>query len=202
MAKCSNGRVVGLSTMKDALRLRFRALRDAIGAEERAQSSLRIATWVAQLPRYREARSILLYAAFGSEVETRPLRERALKEGKIVLLPRIEDRQLKIHDWRAGDQLVQNRHGIPEPLASAPEADPRALEFIVIPGLAFDVRGGRLGYGGGYYDKLLGTISHAYRVGVCFARQVVQELPSTHLDAPMDCVVTENGVNKLPRRHH
>src|SRR5687767_14747081 len=108
--------------MKDAFRLRFRALRDAIGAEQRAQASERIASWVAQLPTYRETRSVLLYAAFGSEVETRPLRERALGDGKIVLLPRIADRQLKIHDWRPGDPLVQNRHGIPEPKPNAPEA--------------------------------------------------------------------------------
>jgi 5-formyltetrahydrofolate cyclo-ligase len=194
--------LVALRTMKDALRLRFRAQRDAVGAEQRAQASQRIAEWVTQLAQYRKAGNVLLYASFGSEVETRPLRERALADKKIVLLPRIADRQLKIHDWRPGDRLETNRHGIPEPLASAPEADPRALEFIVVPGLAFDARGGRLGYGGGYYDKLLATIPHAYRVGVCFARQLVPELPSTHLDVPMDCVVTENGVNRAPHRHH
>lgn len=188
--------------MKDALRLRFRAMRDAIGAEERARSSQRIADLVEGLPEYARATNVLLYAAFGSEVETRVLRERALGRGKRVFLPRMVERRLEIHEWRPGDPLAPNRYGIPEPLASVPSANPVSLDLIVVPGLAFDRRGARLGYGGGYYDRLLGSVPHAFRVGVCYARQLVPELPSTHLDAPMDCVVTEEGVNPLPRRKH
>jgi 5-formyltetrahydrofolate cyclo-ligase len=188
--------------LKDELRVRFRTLRDALGPARRAQASTAITTAVLGLARFRDARRILLYASFGSEVDTMQLRRSAHESGKSVLLPRMDGRALSLHEWRQETSLVPNRHGIPEPAEGSEAVDARDVDVVVVPGLAFDERGGRLGYGGGYYDRLLSTIPKAYRVGVCFANQVVRHLPTTRLDVPMDCVVTEEAVKSLPRRHH
>lgn len=188
--------------VKDPLRKHFRAIRDAIPSPRRQTAAQAIAAFVRGLPQWTNAKAVLLYASFGSEVATRPLLESAWSEGKTAGLPRMELRHLTVHQVAPDTLLAANRFGVPEPGPDTPVLGPTDVALAVVPGLAFDRRGGRLGYGGGYYDRLLGTVSHAFRVGVAYDVQVVGHLPTTHLDMPMDALVTESGVHVLPKRTH
>lgn len=188
--------------MKQELRIRFRALRDAIPGARRRAAAAAIGRHLEALPEYRASDGVLFYASFGSEVPTTGLMRDSAALGKQVALPRMESRDLRIHLWDPAVPLVANRHGVPEPPADGPLMGLSAIDLIIVPGLAFDRRGSRLGYGGGYYDRLLKQAPHAYRVGIGYELQLVPSLPSTHLDVAMDCLVTEEGVHPLPRRKH
>lgn len=188
--------------MKQELRIRFRALRDAVPVPRRQEVASIVAATLRRLPEYVAARGLLLYASFGSEVPTGPLLAAASEDGKPVAFPRIDGKALSLHEWRPEAALVPNRVGVPQPPPEAPPFDVGAVDLVVVPGLAFDRRGSRLGYGGGYYDRLLKTAPRAFRVGLAYDLQLVPSLPSTHLDVPMDCLVTEAGVHRLPHRKH
>lgn len=189
-------------TVKDGLRPHFRNLRDALPAPLRQRASIAIAQHVSDLPWWQAARTVLLYASFASEVETAPLREAAWGAAKRVVLPRVQEGRLELHEFAGETVLAPSRWGIPEPPHDATTVPSADVELVVVPGLAFDRRGGRLGYGGAYYDRLLRAANHAHRIGVGFEVQVVDRLPTTHLDAPLDILVTENGVNAMPKREH
>ncbi|MBI2077501.1 MAG: 5-formyltetrahydrofolate cyclo-ligase [Euryarchaeota archaeon] len=188
--------------MKPGLRLQFRAARDALGAKARQAAAAEIGRRLAGLDRFAQARRVVLYASYGSEVDTWPLMTAAHEAGRLVALPRMEGKELALHEYRPGDTLAANAVGIPEPSVSSPRVKLDAADVVVVPGLAFDRRGHRLGYGGGYYDRLLRTSPHAYRIGLAYAFQLVDRLPSMHHDEPLDAVVTDSGVHVYPRRHH
>ena len=188
--------------VKDSLRRHFRALRDAVPGPKQREAARRISEHIQGLDEWREAAVVLLYASFGSEVDTRPLLEAAWGQGKKTALPRIDGKQLTVQLVDRETRLVPNRYGIPEPPADTPAVPGDDVDLAVVPGIAFDRRGGRLGYGGGYYDRLLGTVPHAFRVGIAYEVQVVEHLPTSHLDVPMDALVTVLGVHLLPRREH
>lgn len=188
--------------MKDELRLRFRAIRDSLSPALRRQASGEIARHMASLPRYRQAGTVALYASFGSEVDTGPIQSLARSDGKRLGLPRMAGQNLELREWGEGLALVPNRYRIPEPSAQAALMAPSEVDLFAVPGLVFDHRGARLGYGGGYYDRLLKAAPRAYRVGIAFQAQLVRHLPSTQLDVPVDCLITESGVKTMPHRKH
>jgi 5-formyltetrahydrofolate cyclo-ligase len=141
---------------------------------------------------YRRAEGVLLYLAFGSEVDPAPL----LTDGKRCYVTRTwPDRtDLTLHPYDP-DTLERHPYGYRQPRADAPSADPSAIDLVLVPGLAFDRRGARLGYGGGYYDRLLPTLpSEAPRLGVTLAGLVVPTLPTGPHDVAVTHLATEGGV--------
>ena len=114
--------------------------------------------------------------------------------GITLAYPRVDGFELRLH--RVGDrsELHPAFRGLLEPLASGPVVDLRALDLIVVPGVAFTAGGVRLGQGGGYYDRLLESLAgRAMTVGVCFEVQLAAALPSAPHDQPVDLVITEQG---------
>lgn len=151
---------------------------------------------VANLPAYRAAGTVLAYCGFGSEPDTVPFLEAALREGRRLLLPRIErdERRLALHRVRGLGDLVSGPWGIREPAPELPEVGAEEADFVLVPGVAFDARGGRLGYGGGFYDVLLGGLSERPPlVAAAFEVQVVEKVPTEAHDVLVDLVVTETG---------
>ncbi len=140
---------------------------------------------------------LALYAATRGEVATERVFERARACGKRVSFPQVQ-RAVRRLDFYAVDRwsdLAPGAFGILEPRGSAQEhVDPGSIDVIAVPGVAFDRRGHRLGYGGGYYDRLLGDRATRPRcvVGLAFDFQVLDELPRDADDAPMDWIVTES----------
>jgi 5-formyltetrahydrofolate cyclo-ligase len=182
---------------KAALRRAILARRDGLPASDRAARAAAIFARVAALPGLRAARVVLAYAAFGSEPDTGPFLRAVLAAGKALVLPRVNRATRMLELYRVEDPALQLEPGTwgirePRPALCAPVA-PAAVDFVLVPGVAFDVRGGRIGYGGGYYDRLLGRLAPGpLLVAAAFDVQVVPEVPMTAGDRRMDRVVTES----------
>jgi len=149
---------------------------------------------VAGLAEIERAAVVLAFASFGREIPTDPLLDRLLTAGKAVVLPYVDaaDGAMRAAAIRSLDDLVPGYRGIREPAERVPAA---VAEAAVVPGVAFDSRGGRLGYGGGFYDRYLEDIASGVPViGLCYDVQVVEEVPVEDHDRLVDIVVTERRV--------
>lgn len=204
-------RISPLHGEKRALRARILARRDAFSAIERAAASSAICSTLAILPDFQAANQVLLTVPFGSETDTRPLLEHALASDKLVLLPRV-DREARMLELRQVQDLERDlapgRWNIPEP---RPEfcrlADPWQIDWVLVPGVAFDHYGGRLGYGGGFYDRLLPLLRpEVQRAAAAFSLQLVDRVPRGKHDLAVDLIVTEEGLletlDSTPERSH
>lgn len=164
--------------------------RDALPPGVRAEWGERIARRAVELPEIRDVRAVMLFSSFGSEVPTEPLIERLHERGIIVALPRIEAGELVPVAYTPGDPVRTASFGALEPIGSN-GLEPASLDVVGVPGVAFDRLGGRVGYGGGFYDRFLRGLS-AFRVGLAFGLQVVEEpLPAGRFDLPVRAIVTE-----------
>jgi 5-formyltetrahydrofolate cyclo-ligase len=183
---------------KAALRRAVLRRRDALPEGKRALLGGRIVAAILDLPTYENAGVVLAYASFGTEVQTDGFLRRVLSDGKALLLPRVERGGLGLYEVRdpAGD-LAPGTWGIREPKPErCPLGDPDGVDFALIPGVAFDRRARRLGYGGGFYDRLLagGLPEGTPLVSGAFGVQILAEVPTDPHDAPVDLVVTETDI--------
>ncbi len=161
----------------------MRMVRDMV--DDHLMRSVQLWAKVAELPEYRRATSVMAFVGFSGEPDTDPLFARLTVEGKRLLLPRVEATGIVPAD---GDwPLVASKFGVQEP--TGPAVDVGEIDFVIVPGLAFTVGGDRLGYGQGYYDRFLPTVS-APNAGVCFADQLVDEMPVTANDVRVDAVIS------------
>jgi 5-formyltetrahydrofolate cyclo-ligase len=153
-----------------------------------------VAERVLGLDRYREARSVLVYADFGSEVATGALVRAVRADGKRLVMPRVGEGGLALHAVAdPGADLAAGVWGIAEPRAGLPAVAPGDVDLFLLPGLAFDPEGGRLGYGRGYFDRALAGVSGA-KVALAFDGQVVEAVPKGPRDVPVDVLVTPTRV--------
>jgi 5-formyltetrahydrofolate cyclo-ligase len=157
---------------------------------ERDDAAGRIAERALELPELAGASSVLGYASFGSEVPTDPLLGRLLGSGVRLLLPWVDGERLRAAEVGSLEELAPGFRGIREPSGRVP-VDPD-VDAVLVPGVAFDAAGRRLGYGGGFYDSLLRTLAPGVsRIGLCFEVQIVDEVPADPDDQPVDIVVTD-----------
>jgi 5-formyltetrahydrofolate cyclo-ligase len=183
----------GPAAAKLAARARGRAARAALGQGHRRAAAAAIANRLAGLVAERGADDIGLYAATADEVDLDVLRDRWLAEGRRVALPRTTGPSAMVFHLVTGPPTTTGRFGIAEPDRTAPVA--ATLDLVVVPGVAFDPRGGRVGQGAGFYDRwLAATQPRPFTVGVCFAAQLVEEVPRERHDIDLDAVVTEDAV--------
>jgi 5-formyltetrahydrofolate cyclo-ligase len=187
-----------LQESKPSLRRRILGMRDAIDPWTRTALSRAIVRDITKTSVYRRSNTVMAYASFGSELQTDEFMRHVLHQGKILLLPRVNRQKGSLDVYRVGDpirDLQAGTWGIHEPRPDrCARVEPHAIDFVLVPGLAFDSWGGRLGYGGGFYDKLLadGISPRAWLVAGAFESQMVEEVPVDGHDMPMDVVVTEN----------
>jgi 5-formyltetrahydrofolate cyclo-ligase len=170
--------------------------RDTMPETERRAASDVIASAVDGVLAHVAAGSIVaLYAPKGTEVETAEIDAKARARGLRVVYPRIVDgdRRLAFHEVGTGE-LVRSRFGLLEPSEGAPRVEVGAIAAFVIPGLAFDRAGWRIGWGKGFYDATLAAAPGARRIGIAFECQVIDEVPHEVHDARLHVVVTEAGV--------
>ncbi len=193
-----------------AVRARLRqdilSQRAELSIEKRALYSEQIKERLRTLFQVQESYSFFVYCDFRSEVVTRTFIDYLLKQGKLVSVPLTEPETVSmrpVHIMTPAVELVPGYKGIREPIASLlPDRlfPPHQIDVAVIPGVVFDRRGFRLGYGGGYYDRfLMNEAPQALRIGVAYSLQVVAQLPALTHDIPMDILVTENEVLSWPR---
>ncbi len=172
--------------------------RDALTPAERADKSRIIFTRVVQAWEYQQADTVLAYAHFRSEVETDRLLRAILTSGKQLVLPRVNRQRHELDLYLVTDparQLAPGTWGIPEPLPAYCEPAPlEEIDCVIAPGVAFDPWGGRTGYGGGFYDRLLNSLSPEQArvcLGLAFEVQIVYEVPRGLFDAHVGAIATE-----------
>jgi 5-formyltetrahydrofolate cyclo-ligase len=187
---------------KKACRALARARRAALDAQDRAAASRAIAIRLSHRPEATAAKVILAYAAVRDEVDTQFILSLALAAGKVVALPHADWGRHRLHPVRLRDpeNLLPTRSGIPEP---PPPHEPVALEdidLVLLPGLAFDAYGHRLGYGGGFYDSLLARLpARALCWGLAFDAQILPEVPVGAHDHPVHAILTESRFLEVTR---
>ena len=194
---------------KPAIRKQVLALREQLAPEQRAAYSAAISAHITDLEIYRQAGTILGYMNFGAEFASEIWLRQLLTEGKRLALPRVNhhtnqldlywvedlESQLAVGSWRIREPIVERC----ERLVNLNE-----VEFALLPGVAFTRKGARLGYGGGYYDKLLGGQSgesgthRPALAAAAFALQVVEQLPQEKTDVKVGWIITEQGTILCP----
>ncbi len=187
-------------------RAALRRRRRALSRGQRRCSAERLARRVSTLRAFRCARRVAFYMANDGEMELNALLRRALRYGKRCYLPVLRQNRLVFLPYSADDRLTPNRFGIPEPaLPRNKWRRASRLDLILMPLVAFDARGNRLGMGAGFYDRTLGFLNlrrHWHRprlIGVAYDFQRVPEITAAPWDVALDLVVTEKDIYCTPR---
>jgi len=178
---------------KKVLRREMLARRRALSTAERTRASKMICARVQALTVLQEARTMMLYASTEEEINLYPLMEVLLTEGRRIVLPEITGRGvMEARELPAMDALTDGTFGIlsPDPMRGNIVA-PEEIDVIIVPGAAFDEKGGRLGLGGGYYDRFLPRAGNAVRLVLAFDFQIVPDVPMGAQDARVDVILTE-----------
>ena len=142
------------------------------------------------------AKNVVCYAAFDNEVLTNKLIEYFLLKEKTVYLPKVDKNNLLIIQIDSLRDLKKGSYGIMEPTGVAVNLEDKTVDLWIVPGIAFDIKGNRLGYGKGYYDRILKSVALDKKIGLCFGFQVVVHIPIQNNDEKMGWLITENKLIK------
>ncbi len=178
--------------IKKQLRQQLRAGIQTLSAFQREEASAQACALLQAQPIWKNVRTILFYAPLPSELNIWALVPEALASGKIVLLPKFDPAPNSYSIWRIKNidtDLLPGRFGINEPSQNCSPFALNQLDLSLIPGIGFDLRGGRLGRGGGFYDRLLAQVS-GIKCGVAFDEQIAAEIPVEPHDIRLDCILT------------
>ena len=178
-----------MNTSKSALRKHIREMKRQFTNEELEELSLPVMSRLLAHPAVTEAKTILMYYSLPDEVCTHDTVNRLVQTGKTVLLPRVTgDTDMELRIYTAPADLAAGHYGIMEPTGEV-YTDYGRIDVAVVPGMAFDAQGHRLGRGKGYYDRFLPKAAKAYKIGVCFGFQKQETIPTDDNDVTMDCVI-------------
>lgn len=175
---------------KKALRREISAKKRAMTTEQIESSSQILAEKLFETDLYRHAQAIYGYLSYNQEVRTEPILRRALADGKRVAVPKVFGEEMKFLWIEDLDLVAPGYFDIPEPIADGPEADDE-MALILMPGLAFDPQGHRLGYGGGFYDRYLAEHHDHKLVALCYDFQMFDHLETEAHDIPVDLVISD-----------
>jgi 5-formyltetrahydrofolate cyclo-ligase len=183
-----------MGQQKEALRERQKEIRCRLSPEDAASLSVRIEQHLKQA--INGENPVMVYASKAHEVDTHGLIAWLLSQGIEVVVPIIEQetRSLRLSYLRNPAVLRPSTFSVPEPLDNEIPALPSKIRLVVVPMIAFDRKGFRLGYGAGYYDRFLTAHPWMKKIGVAFSCQEVDAVPADENDVPMDLIVTERGV--------
>lgn len=174
---------------KKALRRQIREKKQAMTEQQILDASRRLGELFLQTEQYRAAKTVYGYLPYNQEVRTVPILERALADGKRVAVPKVYGDEMRFIYMTDLTLVEKSDMGIPEPVADGPVADdPTAL--VLMPGVAFDPQGHRIGYGGGFYDKFLAAEPQHPTVALCYDFQLLPSLETEAFDIPVDCVLS------------
>jgi 5-formyltetrahydrofolate cyclo-ligase len=190
-----------LEAEKRRLRRTMSARRRAVSSEAAISAGRRVAAALLDAAEFEAAPRVALYADHAGELPTRPCFDAVLSAGKIPLLPRMgAERRLSFCRVERWGELRAGRYGVSEPPEGSPPVDLAAADLVLVPGLAFDSAGQRLGRGQGCYDATFPPGTGAPRLfGLGFEWQLVESVPHASHDRGMDAIVTERGVRRITR---
>lgn len=173
---------------KKALRQTIREQKRAMTQEQILEKSQNLCEQFLATPQYRQAKTVYGYFPYNQEVRTVPILERALADGKKVAVPKVYGDQMRFIYLTDLTQVEKGYSGIPEPIMDEPIADDTTA-LVLMPGLAFDACGHRIGYGGGFYDKFLAEEPDHPTVALCYDFQMLPAIETDDFDIPVDCVL-------------
>ena len=185
---------LNLEQQKEYVRSYFLKRRSRLSPNEIAENSRLIAENLGRLPFYIRAKRLGFYCPVRNEADTREVYRLSRDTGKEGYFPRVDGTGLTFHRVSDLNNLKPGKFGIPEPDSTLPGIAPEELDLILVPGVAFDDSGLRIGYGKGYYDRLLAHIPRDRRVALAYSFQIADALPSGETDIPMGIVVTESEI--------
>ena len=180
---------------KGKIRAKALRFRDSLSPDDRARRDARIAANLESLEGFQNARHILFYWSVSGEPDTRVLVEKNLEEKELYLPVTRGKSHLQSVPVQKPLRLKRGHEGVPEPVGQDPNSffDGR-VELVVVPGVAFDRKGNRLGMGKGYYDRYLVSVPNAVRVALAYEEQVLDHVPKEPYDVPMDWIVTDREI--------
>jgi 5-formyltetrahydrofolate cyclo-ligase len=184
---------------KTDIRANYLQIRNDIPESYRQQAATTAADLLTQHPAFKRSEHIACYCAHKNEFETIPIIQTILRSGKKCYLPVLcEGKTLAFTRYEDGDNLEINQFGILEPFDFSRKIPIDKLDFVIMPLVAFDSQGRRLGMGGGYYDRTLAFMHPLYEkphlVGLAYAAQYIEELPANSWDVKMHSIITELGI--------
>ena len=180
---------------KEEFRLEMRAKRRALANDDVSRLSRAIQNNLFTLDALKDAKSVCVFISSFKEPDTSAIITRLLESGKTVSAPvsDTETNTLSLVRINGTDDLREGAYGIPEPSGGETVSD---ADAILVPGLSFDRRGARMGFGKGYYDRLLSSMG-AVRIGLCYGFQLLEAIPSEEHDTPMDYIITEKEILEI-----
>jgi len=181
--------------VKQSIRKRILQERLQLSKEYVDRTSRLICRNLVETSLYQNSRSIALYHSFKNEIDTLDIFKRSVDLGKSVLFPRMKNGVLIFSRVEDSCELILNdKYGIYEPDSRLPGVKNEDIDLFIVPGVAFDVRGNRLGYGKGYYDRTLASVPYGRVVGLCYRFQIFDFIPTDVLDKRVDYLLSEDGV--------
>jgi 5-formyltetrahydrofolate cyclo-ligase len=183
--------------MKKEIRSTILKKRNSMLFSEVLEKSERIKEQVFQMDEFKEAKTILFYVSYNNEVFTHEMIKESLEIKKQVVVPKtvINKRTILCSSLTKWDDLLAGAYNILEPRQEClNEVSPESIDLIIIPGIAFDCQGSRIGYGMGYYDRLLEKKMNTHRLGLAFEFQIVENIPTESHDVKVEKIVTEERI--------
>ena len=177
---------------KKVLRQNILKIRDSLSPEDALSRSRKIEERLFEDIHFMDAETVAFYLPKGNEVQTKGMIERALNDGKEVLVP-VTNHEVRMCRFTSFNDLIPGKFGVPEPKERVPKD--HAAEVVLVPGIVFGLCMHRIGYGKGYYDKYFKN-SKAYRIGICYDFQVAEKLPRHEHDIPMNLIITDKRLIK------
>jgi 5-formyltetrahydrofolate cyclo-ligase len=183
-----------MSSTKAALRERIKHIRASMSPDERERHSSRIRKLL--LTELNGENPVLIYVSKPPEVITTGIIGSLLRRGTGVVVPIIQtaDCSLRLSYLRDLSSLSASTFSVPEPIGKEIPASPETIRVVVVPMIAYDRNGHRLGYGAGYYDRFLSSSCHMKKIGIAFSCQEIDSVPADENDVRMDVIITEEGV--------
>lgn len=187
-----------IQDQKKLIRNSILEIRNSLTPDEIKEAEQLIIANLMKLNQFIQSQNVFCYLSFRSEVPTKGIISNCLQQGKNVYIPMCvnETKEMIISLYDHDVKLAASNYGVLEPTKDSIKiADRDILDIAIMPGSVFDLKGFRVGYGAGYYDKFFAhTKKKIYKIALAFSFQIVDEVPSDDFDIPVDCIITELGI--------
>ena len=175
---------------KEEIRKKYLTIRESLSEEEAENKSQSVCKMLFSMSCFEQSDWLYGYMPIRKEVNIRPFLEHLLRNGKNIALPRVDGNTMEFYQITSFDDLKEGTFHILEPKEGCPKVE--SSGFMLIPGVAFDFNGGRIGYGKGYYDKYFSTHSHALeKLGIAYTMQIIEDIPTTSQDVRLHGLISE-----------
>ncbi len=184
-----------IGCMKETLRAKYKKMRDALTADYRSKASRKIVEKLFTMPEWKSARVVGVYVSAHSEVETAEIIKMAPLQSKKLRAPKVlSENKMRFFEIASPSDLVKGHFGIMEPSDACKKVGCSTMDVILVPGIAFDKKGYRLGHGLGFYDRFLPRANQTFLIGLAYDKTLAEALPHDGKDFPVHAVVTEKAI--------